>query len=147
MKKMVTTLATVALLAGTVSAEVSKEVLNSISTPNEVKTSIGTLKFLDGAPYPETAEKVYDYVDTMRGVDAFLKGIPGASLHMLIHAARVDVGAKELHQVMIFDKLMEIKKKGDYSENNPIIHNECGFAYDDRNIRCNRPKIQCKGSK
>jgi hypothetical protein len=103
---MVTTLVTVAMFAGTVSAEVSKEVLDSISTPNEVETSIGTLKFLDGAPYPETAEKVYDYVDSMRGVDAFLKGIPGASVHMLIHGARVDVGAKELHQVMIFDKLM-----------------------------------------
>ena len=39
-------------------AQVSKEVLDSISTPNQVKTSIGTLKFLDGAPYPETAAKV-----------------------------------------------------------------------------------------
>jgi len=44
MKKMVTTLATVGLFAGTVSAEVSKEVLDSISTPNEAETSIGTLK-------------------------------------------------------------------------------------------------------
>jgi hypothetical protein len=91
------------------SAQVPQDVLDSISTPNEVKTSIGSLKFLDGAPYPETAEKVYDYIDTMRGVDAFLKGIPGASVHMLIHGARVDVGAKELHQVMIFDKLMDSK--------------------------------------
>ena len=77
------------------SAQVSQEVLDSISTPNEVKTSIGALKFLDGAPYPETAEKIYDYVDTMRGVEAFLKGIPGASVHMLIHGAREDVGAEE----------------------------------------------------
>jgi hypothetical protein len=104
MKKMVTTLATVALFAGTVSAEVSKEVLNSISTPNEVKTSIGTLKFLDGAPYPETAEKVYDYVDTMRGVDTFLKGIPAASIHAIIRGVRDDLGAEQAHQVVIFDK-------------------------------------------
>ena len=55
-------------------AQVSKEVLDSISTPNQVETSIGTLEFLDGAPLPETAERVYDYLDTMRGVDAFLKG-------------------------------------------------------------------------
>jgi len=89
-----------------IGAQVSKEVLDSISTPNQVETSIGTLKFLDGAPYPETAERVYDYLDTMRGVDAFLKGMPGASLQALIHGNH-DVGAVECHQVMITDKLMD----------------------------------------
>jgi hypothetical protein len=90
------------------SAEISKEVLNSISTPDKVKTSIGTLKFLDGAPLPETAEKAYDFLDTMRGVDAFLKGIPGASLHSLIKGSH-SIGAVEFNQVMIFDKLMNSK--------------------------------------
>ena len=89
-----------------IGAQVSKEVLDSISTPDQVETSIGTLKFLDGAPYPETAEKAYDYLDTMRGVDAFLKGMPGASLQALIHGNH-DVGAVECHQVMITDKLMD----------------------------------------
>ena len=89
-----------------IGAQVSKEVLDSISTPDQVETSIGTLKFLDGAPYPETAERVYDYLDTMRGVDAFLKGMPGASLQALIHGNH-DVGAVECHQVMITDKLMD----------------------------------------
>src|SRR6056300_1092729 len=80
-----------------IGAQVSKEVLDSISTPDQVETSIGTLKFLDGAPYPETADKVYDYLDTMRGVDAFLKGMPGASLQALIHGAHSQ-GATEAHQ-------------------------------------------------
>jgi hypothetical protein len=72
-----------------------------------VETSIGTLEFLDGAPYPETAEKVYDYLDTMRGVDAFLKGIPGASLHMLIEGPK-SIGANTAaHKMPIFDKLMD----------------------------------------
>ena len=102
------TLIVVVLFAGLALAEVSKEALDSISTPNKVKTSIGTLKFLDGAPYPETAEKVYDYIDTMRGVDAFLKGIPGASIYALLHGAH-SIGAKEAHQVIIFDKLMDSK--------------------------------------
>jgi hypothetical protein len=87
-------------------AQVSKEILDSISTPDRVETSIGTLKFLDGAPLPETAERVYDYLDTMRGVDAFLKGMPGASLHGLIKGAH-DVGAVEYNQVLVFDKLMD----------------------------------------
>jgi hypothetical protein len=89
-----------------IGAQVSKEVLGSISTPDQVETSIGTLKFLDGAPYPETAERVYDYLDTMRGVDAFLKGMPGASLQALIHGNH-DLGAVECHQVVITDKLMD----------------------------------------
>ncbi len=57
---MVAMLTGVVLLAGPAFAQVSQEVLDSISTPNEVETSIGTLKFLDGAPLPETAGKVYD---------------------------------------------------------------------------------------
>src|SRR5210317_1885823 len=89
-----------------IGAQVSKEVLDSISTPDQVETSIGTLKFLDGAPYPETAEKVYDYLDTMRGVDAFLKGMPGASLQALIHGNH-ELGATASHQVVIMDKLMD----------------------------------------
>jgi hypothetical protein len=77
-----------------------------ILTPNKVETSIGTLEFLDGAPRLETAQKAYDFLDTMRGVDAFLKGMPGASLHGLINGAHSQ-GAVECHQVLIFDRLMD----------------------------------------
>lgn len=109
MKKMTTTIAVTAVLsAGAAFAQVSKEVLDSISTPDKVKTSIGTLKFLDGAPYPETAEKVYDYIDTMRGVDAFLKGMPGASIYGLVTGIE-STGAVEAHEVIIFDKLGDSK--------------------------------------
>ncbi|MFK7845630.1 MAG: DUF1254 domain-containing protein [Rhodothermales bacterium] len=86
-------------------AQVSEEVLNSIQTPGEVETSIGILKFMDGAPLPETAEKVYDYLDTARAMDAFLKGMPGASVNALIDGAH-SMGAVEANEVMIFDKLM-----------------------------------------
>jgi hypothetical protein len=89
-------------------AEISQEVIDSISTPDKVKTSIGTLEFLDGAPLPKTAQKAYDFLDTMRGVDAFLKGIPGASLHSLIEGAH-SIGAVEYNQVMIMDKLLDSK--------------------------------------
>jgi hypothetical protein len=109
MKTMLTVILATALVSGSAfSAQVSKEVLDSISTPNKVKTSIGTLKFLDGAPYPETAEKVYDYIDTMRGVDAFLKGMQGASLHGIITGLR-GIGAVEAHQVVIFEQLGDSK--------------------------------------
>jgi len=89
-----------------VAADVSREVLDSISTPDQIETSIGTLEFLDGAPYLETAEKAYDFLDTMRGVDAFLKGMPGASLQGLIKGSH-SVGAVEYNQVLILDKLLD----------------------------------------
>ena len=84
----------------------NNKIPDNILTPEKVKTSIGTLKFFDGAPYPETANKVYDYLDTMRGVDTFLKGMPGASLDALIKGNH-ELGAVQAHQVLIFDKLMD----------------------------------------
>ncbi len=96
------------LLVMTVSAtaQVSQEVLDSISTPDKVKTSIGTLEFFDGAPSPETAQKAYDYLDTMRGVDSFLKGIPLASMYAMLEGHR-SMGATEVHQIVMFDSLMD----------------------------------------
>ena len=84
----------------------NNKIPEEILTPDTVETGIGTLRFFDGAPYPETAQKVYDYLDTMRAVDAFLKGMPGASLQGLIKGAH-SLGAVECNQVLIFDKLMD----------------------------------------
>jgi hypothetical protein len=103
---VVTTIVVAQFICLPAAAQVSKEVLESISTPDQVETSIGTLEFLDGAPMPATAERVYDYLDTMRGVDVFLKGMPGASLQGLIKGAH-DVGAVNYNQVLIADRLMD----------------------------------------
>ncbi|MEO0822352.1 MAG: DUF1254 domain-containing protein [Pseudomonadota bacterium] len=86
--------------------QVTEAELDAITTPDTVETSIGTLRFIDGAPLPETAETVFDNLDRMRGVDAFLKGMPAASVYMLVEGAR-SLGAVEAHQVAIFDKLMD----------------------------------------
>jgi len=52
----------------------------SITTPDSVDTRIGTLKFFDGFPDDSTVQKVYDKLDFMRGVQAFMSGMPGTSL-------------------------------------------------------------------
>ena len=83
--------------------------IKHIQTPDSVKTSIGELKFIDGAPLPETADKIYDFLDTMRGVDAFLKGMPGASIQGLMEGPRV-IGQKASNQLVIFDKLADAKQ-------------------------------------
>jgi len=51
-----------------------------ITTPDKVDTRLGTLNFFDGFPDDATVEKVYDNLDFERGVQAFLRGMPGASL-------------------------------------------------------------------
>lgn len=56
------------------------DVPKSITTPDSVETRLGTLKFSDGLPDENTVEKVYDNLDFMRGVEAFLNAMPGASL-------------------------------------------------------------------
>ncbi len=77
-----------------------------ITTPDKVPSSIGTLEFFDGVPTEETAEKVFDYLDRARGVDAFLKGVPGASLQEL-RLGPAKLGVDAVGKVAIFDKLMD----------------------------------------
>ncbi|MGI9586155.1 MAG: DUF1254 domain-containing protein, partial [Acidimicrobiia bacterium] len=81
------------------------EEIESISTPDRVNTSIGELRFKDGAPTNETTRTVYDYLDTARGVEVFLNAMPGASVQALVHGPRA-LGQERPNQVVIFDKLM-----------------------------------------
>ena len=47
-------------------------------------------------------------MDTARAADAFLKGMPAASVAALIEGAH-SIGAVEVNQVMLFDQLMDAK--------------------------------------
>ena len=59
---------------------VSAETLESISTPDRIESRLGTLEFDDGAPTDATAALLYDNLDFMHGVEAFINSFPGASL-------------------------------------------------------------------
>jgi hypothetical protein len=59
---------------------VSAEALQSISTPDKVESRLGTLEFDDGAPSDATAALLYDHLDFVQGVQAFLGALPGASI-------------------------------------------------------------------
>ena len=69
----------IALSTGLATAQVSGQTLNSISTPDRLETSLGTLEFRDGAPSKETITKVYDNLDLMHGIEAFVNAYQGAS--------------------------------------------------------------------
>ncbi len=64
------------------------EIPASIVTPDRLETSIGTLEFTSGFPDEATAEKVYDNLDFMHGVQAFLTTMPGASLSAMREGIR-----------------------------------------------------------
>ncbi len=48
----------------------------SITTPDTVKTRLGTLRFFDGFPDEATVQTVYDNLDFQRAVQAYLLGLP-----------------------------------------------------------------------
>ena len=77
-----------------------------IMTPDTVETSIGRLEFFDGMPKPDTVEKLYTHLDTMRGVESFLNGIPATSIEGLRLGA-LDLGADAAHKAVILDKLLD----------------------------------------
>jgi len=79
----------------------------SITTPNSVETRLGTLNFFDGFPDDKTTQLLYDNLDFMRGVQAFLRGMPGASVQAFVPAAKQFGGANG--NVMIFEDLMDSK--------------------------------------
>jgi hypothetical protein len=61
----------------------------SITTPDKVETSLGTLRFFDGFPDSETVKKVYDNLDFQRGVQAFLNSLPAEVLYSIRSGIRI----------------------------------------------------------
>ena len=86
----------------------SAKVPPSITTPDTVDTRIGTLKFFDGLPDTETVQKVYDNLDFARGVEAFLSGIPAASLYAACEGL-TEAGAKRNGGIAITEDLMDAR--------------------------------------
>jgi hypothetical protein len=79
-----------------------------IMTPDTVETRIGTLKFFDGQPDAETVRKAYDNLDYVRGVEAFLSGMPAASVYALCEGIS-GAGVKPNSGIGIMEDLMDAR--------------------------------------
>ncbi len=77
----------------------------SITTPARIESRLGTLEFPQGYPTDSTAEKLYEYLDFMHGVEAFLYTVPGASVHALGRGIKSEGGDNQT--VLIFEQLMD----------------------------------------
>ncbi|MDI9918190.1 DUF1254 domain-containing protein [Rhodococcus sp. IEGM 1379] len=84
---------------------VDRETLNSISTPDRLKTRLGTMEFTDGAPSAETVETLYDNLDFLHGVNAYLTAFPGASTWALRQGFE-SIGSED-NTIVIFSELMD----------------------------------------
>ena len=78
----------------------------SILTPENLKTQVGTFEYFDGIPTQKTAEAIYNHLDYIRGVEAFLNGMPAASLEA-IRRSQVVNGKINSNMVRILDQLMD----------------------------------------
>jgi hypothetical protein len=77
----------------------------SITTPDRVESRLGTLEFDDGAPSAATAELLYDHLDFVHGVEAFIEGFPGASL-VALRDGFLSLGVQD-NDILIFSELMD----------------------------------------
>jgi hypothetical protein len=84
---------------------VTPEALTAISTPDRVESRLGTLEFDDGAPSEATATLLYDHLDFVHGVEAFIGAFSGASLEA-IHQGFLSIGVED-NSVLLFSELMD----------------------------------------
>jgi hypothetical protein len=92
-------------MSGSVRQGVSAETLRSISTPDRVQSRLGTLEFDDGAPSEATAQLLYDNLDFVHGVEAFLGAFPLASLEAM-RQGFLSIGVED-DDVLVFSELMD----------------------------------------
>lgn len=96
------------VLCGMLQAQVSPETMKTISTPDKsAKTRIGVLEFRDGMPSTKTAQALWDELDYVRGVDAFMNGYAAVS-QWAIQAGFQEQGIKD-NEVLVFSKLMDCR--------------------------------------
>ena len=79
-----------------------------ITTPETVKTRIGTLHFKNGTPDAATAKLAYDQLDFGRGIDAFLKGMSATSVYALCRGFQ-EAGIKLNQGIGISEDLLDAR--------------------------------------
>ena len=92
-------------LSGTIAISINKNVLQSMTTPNTVKTKAGTLQFNDGFPTKQTIQIIQDELDYINAVNTFMSTTRGVSMYA-IRQGLLDIGVKD-NDVLIFSQLMD----------------------------------------
>lgn len=88
-------------------AQVSSATTASLSIPDKLVTSLGTLEFKDGAPSAATTQKLYDNLDFLHAENVFLNTFQGASTYAFGEGLH-SIGAVD-NSFVIFSDLMDSK--------------------------------------
>jgi len=88
--------------------KMTTDIPEAITTPASVETRIGTLNFFDGYPDDATTKLVYDNLDFMNGVNAFLNAVPGASAEA-IRTGWASQGQDNNQTLLVMEDLMDSK--------------------------------------
>jgi len=92
----------------TIKPKYSANVPEYVETPDLVNTELlGDLQFFDGTPTTETIDKVYDFLDVSRAAEAFLNGIPAASVYAALEGFK-EAGL-EPGDLGVFEELMDAR--------------------------------------
>lgn len=78
----------------------------SIMTPDRVDTRLGQLEFVDGVPTDATSSMLSENLMFLRGVEAFLNGIPAASIEAM-RRGNVERGVTAANKVLLLDELLD----------------------------------------
>jgi len=107
MKKLHVAAISLALVTATspALAQVSRQTLDSLSTPNRIETQLGPLEFKDGAPSADTVRRTFDTLDFTRALDAYLNSFGGASAYALCQGF-ASIGATD-NTVALFAELLD----------------------------------------
>jgi len=103
---VINALLTPTILAQETTPGFNNKIPESILTPDEIKTKVGTLKFFDGIPTKETTSLLFENLDLNRGVDAFLNGMPASNFEAG-RIGHIALGQEKANQVILFDGLMD----------------------------------------
>ncbi len=87
--------------------KMTTEMPAGILTPNHIDSRIGELNSVDGVPDLKTTELIYDNLDYMHGVQAFLSGIQIASIDAMRRGIEEFGPANKT--VLLFEDLMDSK--------------------------------------
>ena len=87
--------------------KMTTEIPPGIATPDRLETRLGTLILKDGVPDQETARKVYNNLDFLRAVQAYLDSIQIASMYGM-RKGILEFGPPNT-TVLLFEKLMDSK--------------------------------------
>ena len=97
-----------ALALSNASAQSNDAIPQSMRTPDVVETGFGKLTFNDGAPTPETAKKVADFLIFTNGLNVYNNSFRGASAYALQKGFQ-SIGAEDNNTIIIFSELMDAK--------------------------------------